>query len=86
METISITVNRIHLDFDYARKISWAVAKSYNPDTALTAWFDRSQDRYSPSLAECDAAGFPGWEEYGRNQGGRKRVVVGDEDFVFIYT
>jgi hypothetical protein len=86
VETISITVNSVQMDFDYARKISWAVARSYNPDTSLKAWFDREQDRCSPSPAELDAAGLPDWEEYGRNRGGRKRVVVGDEDYIFIYT
>ncbi len=63
METISITVNSVSLDFDYYRKISWAVAKSYNPDTSLTGWFDREQDRYSPSRKEGDAAGLPDGEE-----------------------
>jgi hypothetical protein len=86
LETISITVNSFRLNFDYARRISSAVAKSYNPDTSLTAWFDRKQDRYSPSLEECDAAGLLDWEEYGRNHGGQKKVIVGDGDYVFIYT
>ena len=86
METISITVNSISLDFDYARKISWAVARSYNPNTSLTAWFDREQDRYFPSQKEGDDAGLPDWEEYGRNHGGQKKVVVGDGEYVFIFT
>lgn len=86
METITITVNSIRLTFDYARKISCAVAKSYNPEASLKAWFDREQSQYSPSQAECRASGHSDWEEYGRDQGGRKRVVVGDEDYVFIYT
>jgi hypothetical protein len=86
LETITITVNSIRLTFDYACKISSAVAKSYNPEASLQAWFDRERSRYSPSQAECEAVGFSDWEDYGRNQGGRKRVVVGDGDYVFIYT
>ncbi|MBI5583401.1 MAG: AF1514 family protein [Deltaproteobacteria bacterium] len=86
METITITVGSFRLNFDSAWKIFWAVAKSYNPHTSRMAWFDRKQGRHSPSPKECDAAGLPGWEEYGRIYGGRRKVVVGEEDYVFIYT
>jgi hypothetical protein len=86
LETISITVNDFRLNFDYARRISWAVAKSYNPHTSLKAWFDREQGCYSPARTESGTDGLPDWEEYGLNQGGRKKVVVGDGEYIFIYT
>jgi hypothetical protein len=86
LETINITVNNIRLTFDYAHKISWAVAKSYNPEASLKAWFDREQARFSPSPGEGEAAGLPDWEEFGRNQGGQKKVVVGEGEYVFIFS
>ena len=86
METITITTEKAGMDFDAARKVTGALAKSYNPETSLMAWFDKKQNKHSPSQVLCDAEGLPGWEEYGRHHGGQKKVVVDNGDYVFIYT
>lgn len=86
MDTITITTDKDGFDFDTARKVSGALAKSYNPEASLMAWYDKKQNKHSPSEVECNAEGLPGWEEYGRHHGGQKKVVFGDQDYVFIYT
>jgi len=86
METISILTEKPLPDFDTARKITGALAKSLNPETSLLAWFDKKQNKRSPSEVLCDAEGVPGWEEYGRHHGGQKKVIIGNGDYIFIYT
>jgi hypothetical protein len=66
--------------------ISRTVAQRFNPEASLMAWFDKKQNRHSPSQVECDAAGLSGWEEYGRHHGGQKKFIVGNGDYVFIYS
>ena len=39
METITITTEKTGMDFDRARKVTGALAKSYNPETSLLAWY-----------------------------------------------
>ena len=85
METTTITTDKTGFDFDTARKVSEAVAKVYNPETSLVAWFDKKQNKHSPSQVECDAEGLPGWEETGEIMGGRKRWCSGTGNiFLFI--
>ena len=86
METINIPLEKGEVDFDAARMIAQTAAKRYNSEASLMAWFDRKRNKHSPSEVECSAAGFPGWEEYGRHHGGEKKIIIGNGDYVFIYT
>jgi hypothetical protein len=86
MKGISVSLKGIDLDFQTAEDITKAVARRFNPDTSLMAWFDRKQNKHSPSQVECDAENLPGWEEYGRHHGGKWKIAVNDGEYVFIYT
>jgi hypothetical protein len=63
METITITADQTGFDFATAPESFRGRGKSYNPETSLVAWFDKKQNKHSPSQVECDAEGLPGWEE-----------------------
>ena len=86
MQTISIIAEKPDITFDEAKDIAWSQASLFNPEASLMAWFDRKKNRHSPSQVECDAEGLPGWEEYGSHHGGQRKIIVGDGDYVFIYT
>ena len=86
METINIPLEKGEVDFETARMISQTAARRSNPETSLMAWFDKKQNKHSPSEVECNAEGLPGWEEYGRHHGGQKKFIVGNGDYIFIYT
>lgn len=86
MDKISVTPPKPDITFEDARKIAQAAARSQNPEAALMAWYDKKRNKYSPSKVGGAAKGLYGWEEYVRNNGGQRRVVVGDGDFIFIYT
>ena len=86
MKEISIDVKGTSLDFHAAQSIAKSIASEDNPDTTAMAWFDKKSDRHSPSTVECNSKGIPGWEEYGRNHGGRKKISINEDEYIFIYT
>lgn len=85
MQRIEITVSGITLDFDRARKIAGCLAGGDGEEVMLISWNDRGRDKHSPSCLQCEIKGAPGWEVYGENHGGRLRVSINDDDYVFIF-
>lgn len=85
MERIDISINGCELDFDVASKFSRVIAEK-DDDAMLICWNDRARDMHSPSGVLCEFDGTPGWEVYGENHGGRLRISINDDDYVFIYT
>ncbi len=85
MDKISISVDGCTLDFDTAVKISQAIAERDDEDPMLICWNDIARDMHSPSGVLCEFDGTPGWEVYGETRGGRWRISINDEAYVFIY-
>ena len=85
MQEISLKVKTSRLDFSVARDGASRIARKNNPETMLVAWYDKLDNRQSPSIT-CEGGDKPGWEEYGANQGGKQRITVNPGDYVFIYT
>lgn len=69
-----------------ARDKAYAYACKDDEDPMLMAWFDRDTGKFSPSCCQCDLQGGAAWETYGRNHGGRLRISINGDRFVFIYT
>ena len=85
MEKISISVDECHLDFDLASQLSQTIAAQKDEDPMLICWNDKARDMHSPSGVLCQFKDTPGWEVYGENHGGRWRISVNDDEYVFIY-
>jgi hypothetical protein len=86
MKEVFVSVKGLDVDYEGAHQMTMGLAKRGNADAALLAWFDKKKDRHSPSIVECNAAGLPGWEEYGRYHGGRLKFAVNDGEYVLVYT
>jgi len=86
MKEIKLTVSGLDVDFEDAQSIAESIASRKNPETDLMAWYDKTHDRHSPSIVECNKEGTPGWEEYGRHHGGKLEIKINNGDYVFIYT
>ncbi|MFH1215286.1 MAG: AF1514 family protein [Pseudomonadota bacterium] len=87
MLEIHITVDGSEVDFDAARAMALAVAgKEDDEEPMLISWNDRVRGKHSPSCVKCELHGDPGWEVYGRNHGGRLRISINKDDYVFIYS
>ena len=54
-------------------------------DPMLICWNDKARDMHSPSGVLCEFDGTPGWEVYGENHGGRWRISINNDAYVFIY-
>jgi len=86
MQEITIQVNGIEPDFEQAKNIATAVAEKKEDDVMLISWNDQKRDIHSPSCLKCEIKETPGWEVYGINHGGRLRVSINDDDYVFIFS
>ena len=85
MERIDIAIKGCDLDYDVASNISRIIAEKDDEEPMLICWNDRARDMHSPSGVLCEFDGTPGWEVYGENHGGRLRISINDDDYVFIY-
>ncbi len=85
MDKISVSVDGCALNFDVASQISRAIAGKDDDDPMLICWNDIARNMHSPSGVLCEIDGTPGWEVYGENHGGRWRISINDDDYVFIY-
>ena len=85
MKEIEVKLDKSCLDFAIARARALGIAEKKNPETLLVAWYDKRDDRHSPSIT-CEGGDRPGWEEYGVNHGGSQKITVNHGDYVFIYT
>ncbi len=85
MERIEISLKGCTLDFDLASGIGRTVAEKDDEEPMLICWNDKARNIHSPSGVLCEFDGTPGWEVYGENHGGRLRISINDDDYVFIY-
>jgi hypothetical protein len=87
MQEIDLLVKGCAVDFETARRMALAVAgRDEEEEPMLIAWNDRGRDKHSPGCLQCEIKGAPGWEVYGRNHGGRLRISINNDDYVFIYS
>ncbi len=86
MKNITIAVDGAELDWDVARDLAFALANRHNEDPMLMSWFDKTTGRFSPSCCKCEIKDGTAWEIYGKNHGGRYRISVNDDTYVFIYS
>jgi len=85
MQNIAITLDGIDLDYDLARDLAQLAALRLDPEAVLISWYDRARDIHSPSCLKCEIKNERGWEVYGRTHGGKFRISLNKEAFVFIY-
>ena len=85
MQEINLNLKKSELDFDIAKEGALGVARKNNPETFLVAWYDKRDDRHSPSVT-CEGGDRPGWEEYAVNHGGKQKITINRGDYVFICT
>jgi hypothetical protein len=86
MQRIEVSLAGCEPDFETARRIALVLAGQEQEEPMLIAWYDRRRDRHSPGCLQCEIKGAPGWEVYGANHGGRLRIGVNRDDYVFIYS
>lgn len=86
MTPVALVVTGVALDWDLARELAYAVAARHGEDPMLMAWFDKATGKFSPSCCKCEINDGPAWEIYGKNHGGRYRISVNDDAYVFIYS
>jgi hypothetical protein len=86
MAAVALVVSGVAVDWDLARDLAYAVAAQYGDDPMLMAWFDKATGKFSPSCCKCEINDGPAWEIYGKNHGGRYRISVNDDAYVFIYS
>lgn len=86
MKKIEIQTNGFEPDFEQARNFARIVAEDREDDVMLISWNDRKRDVHSPSCLQCEIRDTPGWEVYGINHGGRLRISINDDDYVFIFS
>jgi len=86
MRFLNLETNGSGLDFETARRRAAALAADENTETMLISWADRERQIHSPQCLKCEIKGRPGWEVYGENHGGRLRISVDDDRFVFIFS
>ncbi|MCX5871195.1 MAG: AF1514 family protein [Deltaproteobacteria bacterium] len=86
MEKIECRFIGCVIDFEQARAIAKIIAERGNESTTLVSWGDRDKGVHSPRCLQCEIKGEPGWEVYGRNHGGRLRISIDDDRFVFIFS
>ncbi len=72
--------------WDVAKAAAFDFASKDDEDPMLMSWFDQATGKFSPSCCKCDIKDGPAWEIYGKNHGGRLRISINDDRFVFIYT
>lgn len=83
---IHLHIDGMSCDFDLARDLAAVLARRDDEETMLISWNDRVRGIHSPQCLKCEIKGAPGWEVYGRNHGGRLRIDVNDDQFVFIHS
>ncbi len=86
MKGVSIVTHGVGLDWDLARDLAYAIANRNDEDPMLVSWFDKATGKFSPSCCKCEIEDGPAWEIYGKNHGGRYRISVNDDSYVFIYS
>ncbi len=84
MQEITITLTGMAIDFETARAMAALIAGQGGEETTLISWCDRERGIHSPQCLKCEIKGEPGWEVYGRNHGGRLRIALQEDRFVFI--
>jgi hypothetical protein len=84
MKDIQIIIGSGESDFESACKEVRAIAEKNNTEAAILSWHNRDDNTHSPCCLKCDFGGIPAWEIFGKNHGGRLKIVVNDGQYVFI--
>lgn len=84
MKDIQIIIGSGESDFESARKAASAVAEKDNHEAEILSWHNRDANTQSPCCLKCDFGGTPAWEVFGKNHGGRLKIVVNEGQYVFI--
>lgn len=90
MDTVLLSAPAATLDITSAKRIADEAARGHfdEPETFCLSWYDRARDREAPAhVSECreGTCAVPGYVEYATSRGASLEVVVGDQDFVFLY-
>ena len=85
MVHIDIYVNGVELDFDFAEQLAEQIVERVLDDPMQICWHDKDRNLHSPAGVMCEIHGKPGWEVYGENHGGKYRISINNDDYVFIY-
>lgn len=86
MQNVALHIDGFDLTWDLARDLAYRLAVQDDEDPMLVSWFDKSTGKFSPSCCKCQIKDGAAWEVYGKNHGGRYRISVNDDTYVFIYS
>jgi hypothetical protein len=81
---VFLKLDQERLDFEGARQVAVARAKTYCSDPMLVSWYDRGKHAYSPE-GECCSEEEPSWVSYAKARGGNLSIDINHEDYVFIF-
>jgi len=86
---IAVRLDGTSLTFEQARELAECAARAGTADpesVMLISWCDRRRQVHSPQCLKCTLHDRPAWEVYGATHGGRVRVSVDDDEYVFIFS
>ena len=87
MEQVNLQLSGMAMDFELARRLATILAnQGHQEERSLIAWNDQGRNKHSPCCLQCEIKGEPGWEVYGRNHGGKLRVSINKDQYVFIFS
>lgn len=86
MQEIHLAVEGMEVGFEQAMAMARLLAAPEDEEVMLISWNDRLRDKHSPCCLQCEIHGAPGWEIYGKNHGGRLRISVNHDEYVFIFS
>ncbi|MCK5228103.1 MAG: AF1514 family protein [Desulfobulbaceae bacterium] len=85
MKNIELTITESPLDYASARQQAEGMAEKEFSDPMLISWCDTKKNIHSPSCLKCEIKGKQGWEVYGENHGGKLRISINEDEYVFIF-
>ncbi len=86
MQNISIQITGCPLTQEQAQKICRLIAEDGNLETEAVARYNKALNACSPCTLKGNLGDRPGWEVYGENHGGRLKISVNNDQYVFIFS
>ncbi|MDM8525477.1 AF1514 family protein [Desulfococcaceae bacterium HSG8] len=81
---VDIKIVDKNIDFDGAKEIAKAKAKTFCSEPMLLAWYQGKTGEYLPK-AECGRTDKPVWIVYAESRDADITININDEEYVFIY-
>ncbi len=85
MQKKNLEITGDPLEFDEARRQAEMTAENDLSYPMLISWCDTKRKKHSPACLKCQFEDRNGWEVYGENHGGKLRISINQDEYVFIY-